>query len=81
MSTMTDTLMEIDRNDLPNLQKLYKSNELDSCIGYMTIGNYIEFFEQDPSVKHLKVYCLNGDFSDGTFVITVSSFTLILLTF
>lgn len=69
---MPDTLMEINRNDLPILQNLYKLNGSKGCIGYMTIGNYIGFFKQDPAVKHVNVYCLNGDFGDGTFVITVS---------
>lgn len=72
MSTMTDTLIEINRNDLPTLQKLFRSHESKNDISYMTLGNYIGFFEQDPSVKHVNVYCLNGDFSDGTFVITVN---------
>lgn len=71
---MADTLVEINRNELPILQNLFKSNELKSSIAYMTLGNYIGFFQQDPFVKHVKVYCLNGDFSDGTFVITVNKF-------
>lgn len=71
---MTDTLVEINRNDLPILQKLFKLNGSKSDISYMTLGNYIGFFEKDPSVKHVNVYCLNGDFSDGTFVVTVNKF-------
>lgn len=75
MSKMTDTLVEINRNDLPILQNLFRITGSKGCVGCMTIGNYIGFFKQDPTVKHVNVYCLNGDFNDGTFVITVSIFT------
>lgn len=68
---MTDKLVEVNRNELLILQNLFKSNGLKGYLGYMAIGNYIGFFEQDPNVKHVKIYCLNGNFSDGTFVITV----------
>lgn len=71
---MTDQLIEIDREKWPILQNLFKSNRSLGYLGYMTIGNYIGFFDQDPNVKHVKIYCLNGEFSDGTFVITVMYF-------
>lgn len=74
LSTMTDQLIEIDREKWPILQNLFKSNRSLGYLGYMTIGNYIGFFDQDPNVKHVKIYCLNGEFSDGTFVITVMYF-------
>lgn len=72
MSMMTDNLVEINQNDLPILRNLFESSGSNGDIGRMTINNYIGFFKQDPSVKHVKVFCLNGDFSDGTFVITVN---------
>lgn len=73
---MTDQLIEIGREKLPILQNLFKSNGSLGYLGYMTIGNYIGFFDQDPNVKHVKIYCLNGEFSDGTFVITVIFFII-----
>lgn len=76
---MANYLVEIDRKELPILQHLYKSNGTKSYIGYMTLNNYIRWFEQDPDVKHIKVFCLNGDFSDGTFVLTVSIRLILLL--
>lgn len=69
---MSNSLSEIDRRDLTKLLHLYKSNGAKSYIGYLTLSNYIGFFTQDPDIKHVKVYCLNGDFSDGTFIVTVS---------
>lgn len=68
---MSDCSVEIDRDDLIALKNLYLSDGSKSYIGYTTLDNYIRWFQQDPSVKHIKVFCLNGDFSDGTFVITV----------
>lgn len=73
---MTDRLVEINHKDLLVLQNLYKLNGSDTDIGYMTLANYITIFNKDPNVKHIKVYCLNGDFSDGTFVITVNTDSL-----
>lgn len=72
MSEMADALVEIGRKDLPTLRDIYKSNGFKSYIGYMTLNNYIGFFEQDVNVKHVNIYCLNGDFTDGTFVVTVN---------
>lgn len=69
---MADHLVEIGVKDLHNLKDLYTPDVWKSYIAYMTIENYIRWFEQDPNLKHVQVLCLNGDYSDGTFVITVS---------
>lgn len=69
---MIDNLTEIDRQDLPFLQALYTRDRPENYITFMTIDNYIRWFKQDPDVKNIKFFCLNGDFSDGTFVVTVS---------
>lgn len=71
---MTDQLVEIQQKDLSFLCNLYIQNGQKSYISYMTIDNYIRWFKLDPNVKHIHIYCLNGDFSDGTFVITVGSY-------
>lgn len=69
---MSDGLVEIDRDDLIALKNLYSLDGSKSYIAYTTLDNYIRWFQQDSIVKHIKVFCLNGDFSDGTFVITVN---------
>lgn len=76
---MENKLTEINRKDLPLLQRLYNPNEPDTYIAYTTIDTYIGWFEQNPSLNNDKVkfYCLNGDFSHGTFVVTVSDKTII----
>lgn len=69
---MADRLTEIDRKDLPVLRDLYNPGSSRSYTAYVTIDTYIRWFQQDPNIKHLKIYCLNGDFSRGTFVVTVN---------
>lgn len=71
---MTDRLVEIQYNDLAKLAQLYTPDNLKNfCVGYMTIENYTRWLEQNPDEKnYIKFYCLNGDFSDGTFIVTVS---------
>lgn len=70
---MTDRLVEVDRKDLPKLKELYTPDGSKSYIAYTTIDNYIRWFEQNPNVKHINIFCLNGNFDDGTFVVTVTS--------
>lgn len=76
---MTDHLVEIDRKLWPNLKGLYTPDGFKSYIAYTTIDTYIRWFEQDPDLKHIKFFCLNGDFSDGTFVVTVIIICLMYL--
>lgn len=68
-----DQLTEINRRDLPLLRNLY---EPDGSIAYTTIDTYIQWIQQDPHIEHLHFYCLNDDFSRGTFVVTVSAIKL-----
>ncbi|XP_055309494.1 uncharacterized protein LOC129573206 [Sitodiplosis mosellana] len=67
---MVDKLTEIARRDLPILKSLYTPDGSKNYIAFATVDTYIRWFEQDPNVKHIKFFCLNGDFSDGTFVVT-----------
>lgn len=72
--TSTDKLTKIDKQDLPLLKKLYTPNGKKSYTAYTTIDTYIGWFEQDPNLQsHISFFSLNGDFSRGTFVVTVSS--------
>lgn len=66
---MENRLVELNQKDLRILQDLY-ATKANSYIGYMTISNYIRWFEQDENLK-AKVLCLNGDYLDGTFVVIV----------
>lgn len=70
---MIGHLTEIHRSDWKKLKDLYTSDGSKSYSAYTTIDNYIQWFEQNPSLKHIKFYCLNGDYSDGTFAIVVNT--------
>lgn len=69
-----DKLVKIKRKEWPKLRDLYSTHLSDSHIGYYTLDNYIRWLTQDSKVKNIAIYCLNGDFSDGTFVAVVSLF-------
>lgn len=69
---MTNRLIEIDRIDLPCLQSHYSRNgENKTFLAYLVIDNYIRWFKDYPNIEGVKFFCLNGNFSDGTFVVTV----------
>lgn len=67
-----DFISEISQADLPKLRDLYLRDWPDNIIGYSTVNNYIRWLEKHLNIANLKFYCLNGDFSDGTFAIVVS---------
>lgn len=74
---MTDRVVEIQYNDLANLKRLYTPGGSKSYIAYMAIENYIRWLDQNPNESnYIKFFCLNGDFSDGTFVVTVSTYVV-----
>ncbi|XP_031627117.1 uncharacterized protein LOC116343273 [Contarinia nasturtii] len=66
----TDQLVQIQRKDLRKLQNLYTPDGTKNYIAYMTISNYIRWLEQNPKLNDVKFYSLNGNFSDGTFLVT-----------
>lgn len=68
-----DEIVEISRAEWPQLRDMYKSR-LPEVIGYYVSDTYIRWFEKDSKIENLKVFCLNGDYSDGTFVAVVSKY-------
>lgn len=72
---MGDRLTEIKVSDLPKLRDLYRpeANVKKSYIGFTAIENYIDWFQQDAELTNVTFYCLNDDFSDGTFALVVST--------
>lgn len=69
---MVDKLTEIDRKTLPLLRDLYTPDGSKNYMAFTAIDTYIRWFEQDSTINDIKFFCLNDDFSDGTFVVTVS---------
>ncbi|XP_037032028.1 uncharacterized protein LOC119071268 [Bradysia coprophila] len=67
---MTDKLVEIDKNDWVELRDLYRTAWPErNIISYYILDNFIGWVKQEPNFKHLHVYSLNGDWSDGTFIV------------
>lgn len=69
---MADRLVRI--NSMAKLKSLKESYQgsSETYITYIAIKGYIRWIEQDPIVKDLNFFSLNGDISDGTFVVIVS---------
>lgn len=75
----TYKLVEIPRNSLLNLRNLFLQNWPEHILGYDLINNYIRWFNQDPNYDKAKILSLNGDWSDGTFLIIVRKLKFIIL--
>lgn len=65
---MKDYFVEIAVENWQKLRDSYKRNSVAFC----TIDNFIRFLARDLNVKHIHLFCLNGDYSDGTFAAFVS---------
>lgn len=73
---MDNKLTQINQKDFPILKNLYNPNDPKTYTGHSTVDTYIRWFQQNPHDTEkndkIKFYCLNDDFSRGTFAITVS---------
>lgn len=65
-------LVEVNRGDWTALRDLYRRDWPEHFLGFLTVDTFIRWTEQRPDIKHLSIYSLNGDWSDGTFVCVVS---------
>ena len=65
-------LVDIPASEWCNLQEKYLANWPRHMLGYYTIDNFIKWQKIDSNIKNLNCYCLDGDWSDGTFVFIVS---------
>lgn len=74
MAAVKDRLVEIEKKDFCILKNLYASkNGSRTSIAFSTIDTYIRWIEKDPNEsRYIKFFCLNGDLSDGTFIVIVS---------
>lgn len=75
LQIMEDRITEINIKDLPLLRDLYAPDDTGytkSHSAFVTIDIYIRWIQQDPNVKHVQFFCLNDNFSSGTFVAVVS---------
>lgn len=68
------TITEISREDLPKLRDLYNRSDPSTILGYGVIENYLRWFQLNPDYNDAKFYCLNENWTDGTFIALVRSF-------
>lgn len=64
-------LIPIPSKEWINLRDLYLINWPENILGYYTIDNFINWISKTEEIRNLFIYSLNGDWSDGTFVIIV----------
>lgn len=68
-----DKLVEIPLEGLIVLCEMYKRNWPEQEIGFYILTNFIKWLEKKLFLENFHAYSLNGDWSDGTFVIVVST--------
>lgn len=71
---MADHLVQIQPEEWPKLKGSYLPETPETVLGLATIDNYIRWIKNDPKTENLIFYSLNGDWSDGTFVVKVYNF-------
>jgi hypothetical protein len=67
-----DQLIEIPKDSLVQLRDLFKKDWPKNHVGFYTVDNYIRWLQKEGEIKNLKIYSLNGDWSDGTFLVVVT---------
>lgn len=68
---MENRAVEIDCEKWIDLKALYLPESTETILGLSTISNYIKWNEKQSPIPNLAIYSLNGDWSDGTFVVIV----------
>lgn len=68
---MENQAVKIECEDWTSLRALYLPETPETILGLSTISNYIRWNDKDSPIHNLDVYSLNGDWSDGTFVVIV----------
>lgn len=68
----SDRLIEVPRAEWPKLRDLYLSHKSSSYIAYTALDSYIRWLTAHPNTRHVNIYSLNGELSDGTFAIIVN---------
>lgn len=69
---MADILVEIPSEDWCKLRDLYSVDDPKTYLAHCTVDNYIRYLEREPNGKDWHIYSLNGDWSDGTYILIVS---------
>lgn len=71
-NTINNQLVKVNHADWPALRDLYQSDWPEHFLGFSTVDTFIRWTEQQPDIKNLAIYSLNGNWADGTFVCVVN---------
>lgn len=71
-NTINNQLVKVNHADWPALRDLYRSDWPEHFLGFSTVDTFIRWTEQQPDIKNLAIYSLNGNWADGTFVCVVN---------
>lgn len=63
-----DILQEIPDDKLPELKKVFRQDWPLAIYVYYLVETAIQIRKKFPRCDYVKIYCPNGDFSDGTIV-------------
>ncbi|XP_063695730.1 uncharacterized protein LOC134827107 [Culicoides brevitarsis] len=69
MEVKNDRIEALTPNFWPKLRELFTRDWPENQIGYFIVDDYIKWLKSDFYMKNVKLLTLNGDFSDGTFVV------------
>lgn len=72
MNTLENKLVPVPLKCLPKLRDMYRVEWPTYITACYTIDTCIRWFDKDPNLKDVKIYCLNGKWEDGTFIMIVS---------
>lgn len=72
MAIRADRICEIPVDQWPALRDKFKVDWPKHLTGYCTVDNFIRWAQFQPDIKNLHLYCLNDDWSDGTYAAIVS---------
>ncbi|XP_031629456.1 uncharacterized protein LOC116344820 isoform X2 [Contarinia nasturtii] len=62
-------ILKIESKNWEELRELYLPETPETILGLGIISNYLRWIQRDASIANLTFYSLNGDWSDGTFVV------------
>ncbi|XP_037044530.1 uncharacterized protein LOC119080340 [Bradysia coprophila] len=66
---MENQVVEIDCEKWIDLRALYLPESTETILGLSTLNNFIKWNDKESPIPNLTIYSLNGDWSDGTFVL------------
>lgn len=78
---MSNQLTPIPQESLVPLRNLYSKDWPKNIVPSYLLQNYINWYKKDPNYvkSNVEILCLNNDWSDGTFCVIVSNYSLLII--